>query len=302
MDITRRGPGLIARSGGVAVRSGGPVLPVAGRDGVRGPRIGTRLGGERRGGRVPAKQVYDDSRPSGASSAPDGQGEVVPPPHPVSGRQHCVRGRSDRDAGAALAAPRRQDGAPSAGAHAKPEAVLLVATAVVRLESTLAHLRLQCCCGRRVQSRGFAPRAASGPPQRGPTRLSVKGRDGGHASSPSMRLDLSTLRATRPSGQTERPRHLAIFDSRALLVQYLGTTPRARLRTPRAPRGTAPSTRPETFPTGARAPARWAVSRTPDCARAPARKLWVTVDLVGTNTVRTGFLRRVATIRSQALQ
>jgi hypothetical protein len=36
-----------------------------------------------------AEQVNDDSWPSRAATAPDGQGEVVPPPHPVPGRQHC---------------------------------------------------------------------------------------------------------------------------------------------------------------------------------------------------------------------
>jgi hypothetical protein len=41
--------------------------------------------------------------------------------------------------GATLAAAITEDGAAGAGAHAKAEAVLLGTTAVVRLESTLAH-------------------------------------------------------------------------------------------------------------------------------------------------------------------
>jgi hypothetical protein len=52
--------------------------------------------------------------------------------------------RSDRDAGTALAAPCGQDRPAGPGAHAQPEAVLLVATTVVRLICTLAHSRLQC--------------------------------------------------------------------------------------------------------------------------------------------------------------
>src|SRR6478735_396211 len=49
------------------------------------------------------------------------------------------RAGSDRQALAALAAALRQDGAPGTGAHAQPEAVHLVASAVVRLVRTLAH-------------------------------------------------------------------------------------------------------------------------------------------------------------------
>ena len=49
------------------------------------------------------------------------------------------RAGSDRQALAALAATRGQDAAPGTGAHAQPEAVHLVAAAVVRLVRTLAH-------------------------------------------------------------------------------------------------------------------------------------------------------------------
>lgn len=82
-----------------------------------------------------------------------------------------VRVRSDRDAGAALAPPGRQDRATGPGAHAQPEAVLLVATTVVRLECTLAHFEAPVLRSvRLVKARWLASRAASGPPQRGPTR------------------------------------------------------------------------------------------------------------------------------------
>ena len=47
--------------------------------------------------------------------------------------------RSDTDPGAALAAPRGENGAAGPGAHAQPEPVRLRAAAVVRLERTLAH-------------------------------------------------------------------------------------------------------------------------------------------------------------------
>src|SRR5207253_96940 len=48
---------------------------------------------------ITTEQVQDDRRPSGAASAPDGQRELVTPPHPVTGGQHagsCVRPRSAR--------------------------------------------------------------------------------------------------------------------------------------------------------------------------------------------------------------
>jgi hypothetical protein len=37
---------------------------------------------------ISAEQVNDDRRPSGTTSAPDGQGELGPPPHPECLRQH----------------------------------------------------------------------------------------------------------------------------------------------------------------------------------------------------------------------
>src|SRR5580765_3214103 len=49
------------------------------------------------------------------------------------------RAGSDRQALAGSAATRGQDAAPGTGAHAQPEAVHLVAAAVVRLVRTLAH-------------------------------------------------------------------------------------------------------------------------------------------------------------------
>src|SRR5262249_19640858 len=89
-----------------------------------------------------ALQVQNHTRPSGTIAVPDGRSEIFTPPHPVDRRQHGYR-RSDRDAGAPLATARGKDRAPRTGAHSKPEAMLLVPAAVVRLESTLAHLRLQ---------------------------------------------------------------------------------------------------------------------------------------------------------------
>ena len=58
--------------------------------------------------------------------------DIRRPAQPLWLRQH-----SDGDFVAALAAACRKDRAAGAGAHAKTEAVLLVATTVVRLESTL---------------------------------------------------------------------------------------------------------------------------------------------------------------------
>jgi hypothetical protein len=91
---------------------------------------------------ISLEQMDHDMRAPGATAAPDGQRELSTPPHPVPGRQHDEG--SDRDAGAALAPPGGQDRAPGPGAHAQPEAVLLVAATVVRLICTLAHSRLQC--------------------------------------------------------------------------------------------------------------------------------------------------------------
>jgi hypothetical protein len=187
--------------------------------------------------------MHDDGRPSSAATTPDGQGELVPPPHPVTGRQHASRG-SDRDAGAALAAPRGDDRSPGAGAHPQPEAVLLVATTVVRLESTLAHSRLQCCgrlsSGLGLQVRCLASRAASGPPQRGPTRArpartgrTRAGNEGDEMAGTRhlRRCDSTSERYGLPGHVVKRSRYLRrSFDDRSGPGERLLSTRATRLR------------------------------------------------------------------------
>src|SRR5262245_41754009 len=97
---------------------------------------------------------------------------------------------SDGDLRASLAAARRHDRPPRPGAHAEPEAVLLVTAAVVRLVRALAHSRLQWGAAVNVLMSHRAPE---------PLREASCGR----AAPPSMRLDRRTLRSAPPSGQTE---------------------------------------------------------------------------------------------------
>ena len=94
----------------------------------------------------PHQQMAGQQRPAGPAAAADRRGEICPMPHPRRCGKHRrsprPRGwlrRSDTDPGAALAAPRGENGAASPGAHAQPEPVRLRAAAVVRLERTLAH-------------------------------------------------------------------------------------------------------------------------------------------------------------------
>lgn len=70
-------------------------------------------------------------------------GEILTPQHSVRGREHA----SGSQTRAALAAAGGQNGAAGAGRHARAEAVHLVATTVVRLESPLAH---GCTPGRMI--------------------------------------------------------------------------------------------------------------------------------------------------------
>lgn len=144
------------------------------------------------------QEVDNEMRPPSASPAPDGQGEVFSPPHPVPGRQHDDAPRrapesSDRDARAALPAARGEDGAARARPHAQPEAVLLVAASVVRLVRTLAHSRLQCCA---AVDRDTAVEAGQRcGPHRGPRTVS---RSGG----PILRARVTDADATRPENVT----------------------------------------------------------------------------------------------------
>lgn len=87
------------------------------------------------------EEMADEKRPSGATAAPDDNGELGTPPHAERGGQHRTSDprRSGRETCAATAPPGGEDGATRTGAHAQPEAVGLGATAIVRLVRTLAH-------------------------------------------------------------------------------------------------------------------------------------------------------------------
>lgn len=72
---------------------------------------------------------------------------------------------SDGDLGAALTAARGEDRLAGAGPHTQAEAVLLVTTTVVRLESALAHgwLLLRCLMMGVASGARLVPRSG-GPP------------------------------------------------------------------------------------------------------------------------------------------
>ena len=108
------------------------------RTGARGgldTRLGTALPS------VMATQMHDQGSTAGPPPRPHGAAEGGAVAQPVVGGEHWteVRARSDREALAALAATRGDDGAAGAGAHPQSEPVHLVATTVVRLVRALAH-------------------------------------------------------------------------------------------------------------------------------------------------------------------
>ena len=76
-----------------------------------------------------------------ATATPDDDAEVGRLGYPVCPGEHlqAVGIELGGQLGAALAAARTEDGTAGTGAHAQPEAVHLGATAIVRLESSLAH-------------------------------------------------------------------------------------------------------------------------------------------------------------------
>jgi hypothetical protein len=87
-----------------------------------------------RGGRPTGAHRHADHaapRPRNRQRAADGGQEGA--------RRRATSARSGRELAAALVAPRREDGAAGTRTHAQPEAVLLGATAVVRLVGALAH-------------------------------------------------------------------------------------------------------------------------------------------------------------------
>lgn len=93
------------------------------------------------------QKVTGNSRTTGAGTTPHRERELCTVPHPgfagkhvrVSPCTHRGAATSGTEAGAALVAARRENGAASAGAHAQPEAVGLRPAAVVRLERALTH-------------------------------------------------------------------------------------------------------------------------------------------------------------------
>lgn len=85
---------------------------------------------------VSEQHMGDEGRLCALGATTDRVPEVLPGAHALSAREHD----SGRQLGAALAAAIGEDRAAGTGAHAKAEAVLLGATTVVRLESTLAHV------------------------------------------------------------------------------------------------------------------------------------------------------------------
>src|SRR3954467_15658423 len=94
-------------------------------------------------------QVHDEGAATHPPARLHGATERVAVTQPLVGGEHGapfsrpggpgVRARSDREALAALAAARGDDGAPGTGAHAQTETVHLVPAAVVRLVGPLAH-------------------------------------------------------------------------------------------------------------------------------------------------------------------
>ena len=164
-------------------------------------------------------EMDDEERaPGPASSAYCGR-EVLAPPQPVLGRQHGMdlwSGCSGRQTGATLAPAVRDDRAAGAGPHAQPKAVGLRAPAVVRLEGALAHSgapevlrvprvsrdgcwgvdRLSPCAHEQLVYAGVCTASIirGAPPRSCPSEAGGSSR---------RQLDLVTVRAATPGGQTE---------------------------------------------------------------------------------------------------
>jgi hypothetical protein len=88
---------------------------------------------------VKDEHVHDESTATGTTTSFDNGAELVSTAQAMLGRQHALVPGLCRQAGASLGPTRRQNRATGAGPHAKPEAVGLGATAVVRLVRALAH-------------------------------------------------------------------------------------------------------------------------------------------------------------------
>jgi hypothetical protein len=88
-------------------------------------------------GRAGKHQVRHQVRATGPAAGADSAREVCASAQAVLGRQHPATSGGERSA--ALATAPGEDGSAGARAHAQAEAVRLGATAVVRLERTLAH-------------------------------------------------------------------------------------------------------------------------------------------------------------------
>ena len=93
-------------------------------------------------------QMDDQSAATGSAATTERCGEVAALPQSLRRGQHDYQGIPDRSSvgsgrqlGPALDAAVGEDRAAGPGAHAQPETVGLRATAVVRLEGALAHVR-----------------------------------------------------------------------------------------------------------------------------------------------------------------
>ena len=158
---------------------------------------------------LPRPHVEHEGRARSATSTPNGSGEVGAPAHSMGRGQH----RSGGEAGAALTATRRKDGATGAGAHPEPEAVGLGPTTVVGLERTLGHEGL----------RGLTGGAGRGRPPLGRYRT-----DAGDARSP-LRYNAGagvgqTGRSSSPAGVTDsrHRRRVRVEFDRARSVRRTG--------------------------------------------------------------------------------
>lgn len=193
----------------------------------------------------------DEQRATGPAPSSYCGCEVLAPPQPILGRQHVMTcTRSGGQAGATLATAGRQNGTTGARAHTETETVGLRATTVVRLEGALAHSGApemnRVMAGHRLAVT-VRPRVAREYAR--VHRFTTTDRD--HCPSEAggsshRQLDLVTVRATTPSGQTgpySGPHCAQAVDNnlnRAGRPDYLGGTPKSFscLSSPPVPRTT----------------------------------------------------------------
>jgi hypothetical protein len=129
--------------------------------------------------RLPSRTACENSdfrRIREAAGSTASHRRAVAPQGHLAGR--AGRRQSGTDPGAPLATPGGEDRPPGSGPHAQPEAVRLRPAAVVRLERTLAHWRLQVqgpCRSDHIEATMSAQLLVSAHAELGPARVADYG-------------------------------------------------------------------------------------------------------------------------------